>query len=71
MGCSVVECDPHRVSGSWLFRGTRIPVAALFENLADGVSITEFVDLFPGVTAEQIRDVLGHAARSTCVSLAE
>jgi uncharacterized protein (DUF433 family) len=53
------------VSGAWVFRGTRIPVAALFENLEDGVSLAEFVDLFPGVTVEQARLVLEHAAQST------
>ncbi|MFZ0407465.1 MAG: DUF433 domain-containing protein [Cyanobium sp.] len=64
-GCAAVERDPHRVSGAWVFRGTRIPVAALFENLEDGVSLAEFVDLFPGVTQEQARLVLEHAAQST------
>jgi uncharacterized protein (DUF433 family) len=43
---------------------------ALFENLADGVSTAEFVDLFPGVTAEQIRVVLLQVARKMFVSLA-
>ena len=64
-GCTAVERDPLRVSGAWVFRGTRIPVAALFENLEDGVSLAEFVDLFPGVTQEQARLVLEHAAQST------
>jgi len=50
-----VEQDPQRVSGAWVFRGTRIPVAALFQNLEDGVSLAEFVDIFPGVTTEQSR----------------
>jgi hypothetical protein len=40
-GCSAVERDPQRVSRTWVFRGTRIPVAALFENLKDGVSLQE------------------------------
>lgn len=62
--CNVVERDPDRVSGAWVFRGTRVPVAALFENLEDGVPIGEFVDLFPGVTLAQARAVLEHAARS-------
>ena len=62
--CSVVESDPERVSGAWLFRGTRVPVAALFENLEDGVPIDQFVELFPGVTMAQVRMVLEHAARS-------
>jgi uncharacterized protein (DUF433 family) len=68
--CSAVERDPQRVSGAWVFRGTRIPVAALFQNLEDGVSLTEFVKIFPGVTIEQARMVLEHAARSTAVALA-
>lgn len=62
--CPVVERDPQRVSGGWVFRGTRIPVAALFENLEDGVEIREFIALFPGVTLEQVRLVLDHAAKS-------
>jgi uncharacterized protein (DUF433 family) len=62
--CTAVERDPERVSGAWVFRGTRVPVAALFENLEDGVPIGEFVELFPGVTLEQARAVLEHAARS-------
>jgi hypothetical protein len=44
---------------------TRIPVASLFENLEDGVSLAEFVELFPGATQEQARLMLEHAARST------
>jgi uncharacterized protein (DUF433 family) len=56
--CPAVEQDPQRVSGAWVFRGTRIPVAALFQNLEDGVSPTEFGEIFPGVTTEQIQLVL-------------
>ena len=44
--CPAVEQDPQRVSGAWVFRGSRIPVAALFENLEDDVSLEEFVELF-------------------------
>jgi uncharacterized protein (DUF433 family) len=62
--CPVVESDPQRVSGAWVFRGTRVPVAALFENLEDGASAAQFVEWFPGVTLEQVRIVLDHAARS-------
>jgi len=62
--CSVVEWDPQKVSGDWVFCGTRVPVSALFENLEGGIEITEFVDLFPGVTLEQARMVLEHAAKS-------
>ena len=52
-GCTAVEQDPQRLSGAWVFRGTRIPVAALFENLEDEVSLAEFVEIFPGVSLEQ------------------
>ena len=61
---SAVERDPGRVSGAWVFRGTRVPVAALFENLEDDASVLQFVEWFPGVSLEQARAVLDHAARS-------
>jgi uncharacterized protein (DUF433 family) len=62
--CQAVESHRERVSGVWVFRGTRVPIAALFENLEDGVPISEFVDMFPGVTLSQARAVLEHAAQS-------
>ncbi|HET7461230.1 MAG TPA: DUF433 domain-containing protein [Longimicrobium sp.] len=62
--CPAVERDAERVSGAWTFRGTRVPIAALFENLEDGVEVDEFVRLFPGVTLDQARSVVEHAARS-------
>jgi uncharacterized protein (DUF433 family) len=62
--CPAVERDPERVSGAWVFRDTRVPVAALFENLEDGGMVSEFVEWFPGVTLEQVRQVLEHAAKS-------
>lgn len=67
--CSAVERDPQRVSGAWVFRGTRVPVAALFENLEDGAQIAQFVEWFPGVTSEQARAVLDHAAKSLATPL--
>ena len=62
--CTAVERDPARVSGAWVFRGSRVPVAALFENLEDDASVNEFIAWFPGVSLEQARVVLEHAARS-------
>jgi uncharacterized protein (DUF433 family) len=62
--CPAVERNPERVSGAWVFRGTRVPVAALFENLEDGAQVADFVRWFPGVSAEQVRVVLEHAAAS-------
>jgi uncharacterized protein (DUF433 family) len=58
--CSAIERDPDRVSGVWVFRGTRVPLRSLFENLRDGASIDEFMEWFPGVTREQIESVLEH-----------
>ena len=62
--CSAVERDPERVSGTWVFRGTRVPVVALFQNLEDGAQLSDFIEWFPGVTLEQARIVLEHAANS-------
>jgi uncharacterized protein (DUF433 family) len=67
--CLAVESDPQRVSGAWVFRGTRVPVAALFENLEDDASVHEFVEWFPGVSIEQARQVLEHAARSSLAAV--
>lgn len=55
-----VERNPDKVSGSWVFRGTRVPVAALFENLRDGATIEQFLEWFPGVTRAQVEAVLNH-----------
>jgi uncharacterized protein (DUF433 family) len=62
--CEAVERDPHKVSGAWLFRGTRVPVSALFENLEGGATVEQFLHWFPGVTRSQVDAVLEHAARS-------
>ncbi len=62
--CKAVERDSERVSGDWVFKGTRVPVSALFENLEDGAQTAQFLEWFPGVTDEQVRAVLDHAARS-------
>jgi uncharacterized protein (DUF433 family) len=62
--CPAVERDPERVTGAWVFRGTRVPVTALFQNLEDGAHVSDFILWFPGVTREQVRAVLEHAARS-------
>lgn len=61
--CPAVESVPGRVSGAWVFRGTRLPVATVFENLEDGLTIDEIMEQFD-VTREQINAVLDFAARS-------
>jgi len=65
--CPPVERSPDRVSGAWVFRGTRVPVKALFENLESGARLDDFLDWFPGVAREQAEAVLDHAARSLLV----
>ena len=62
--CPAVESVPGKVSGAWVFRGTRMPVAAVFENLEDGMSIDEIVQLYDGLAREQVQSVLEFAARS-------
>ena len=66
--CSAVERSPDRVSGTWVFRGTRVPVAALFENLESGARVEEFLEWFPGVSREQAEAVLEHAVHSLLVA---
>jgi uncharacterized protein (DUF433 family) len=61
--CPVVESIPGKVSGAWVFRGTRVPVAAIFENLKNS-PIEEVLENFH-VTREQIQCVLDFAAKST------
>ena len=63
-----MERVPGRVSGAWVFKGTRVPVRALFENLEDGATVNEFLTWFPGVTREQVEGVLEHAERSLAVA---
>jgi uncharacterized protein (DUF433 family) len=55
---------PTRLSGAWTFKGTRVPVKALFENLEDGATVEQFLQWFPGVTRRQVEAVLEHAAQS-------
>ncbi len=61
--CPVVESTPGKVSGAWLFRGTRMPVAIVFENLEAGATIEDIVEWFD-VSREQVTAVLDFAARS-------
>ena len=55
-----VETHRDKVSGAWVFRGTRVPVAALFENLRDGATVDQFLEWFPGVNREDVESVLNH-----------
>ncbi len=68
--CPAIERDAQRVSGAWVFRGTRVPVRALFENLEDGASVDDFLEWFPGVQRAQVEEVLEFAAASLLIPLA-
>jgi uncharacterized protein (DUF433 family) len=57
---TVIERHSEKMSGALLFRGTRVPVTALFENLKDGASIDQFLEWFPGVTRAQVEALLDH-----------
>lgn len=63
-----VERDPDKVSGAWVFRGTRVPVAALFENLRDRATVDEFLEWFPGVKREQVKAVLDYELQTLAVA---
>jgi len=62
--CREVERTANKVSGAWVFRGTRVPVRALFENLETGATIDQLLEWFPGVTPEQVVAVLDLAQQS-------
>lgn len=59
--CSAVERVPGKVSGAWVFKDTRVPVRALFENIEGGARVEDYLEWFPGVTHEQVLAVLRHA----------
>jgi uncharacterized protein (DUF433 family) len=65
--CPDVERIPGKFSGEWVFKGTRVPVKALFENIEDGASIDDFLEWFPGVTRHQVESVLERASASLLV----
>jgi uncharacterized protein (DUF433 family) len=62
--CTAVERSPDKVGGEWTFRGTRVPVKTLFENLESGARIDDFLAWFPGVSRAQVAAVLEHAQQS-------
>jgi len=68
--CSAVERVPGKVSGAWVFQGTRVPVQALFENLEGGATVDQFLEWFPGVTRQQVLAVLKFAESSLVAAVA-
>jgi uncharacterized protein (DUF433 family) len=62
--CSAVERSAAKMSGAWVFRGTRVPVKSLFENLEDGATADDFLKWFPGIGHDQVVAVLEFAEQS-------
>ena len=65
--CDALERSPSKVSGSWLFSGTRVPVVALFQNLEEGASVNDFLEWFPGVSRSQVDAVLEFTEKSLLI----
>jgi uncharacterized protein (DUF433 family) len=62
--CEAVESVPGKVSGAWVLKGTRMPVSAIFENIAGGASIDDIMEWFEGLDREQVKAAVEFAARS-------
>jgi uncharacterized protein (DUF433 family) len=62
--CPVVESVPGKMSGAWVLRGTRMPVATIFENIGAGANIDDIMEWFDGLDREQVKAVIEFAARS-------
>jgi uncharacterized protein (DUF433 family) len=58
--CPVLESDPERVSGAWVFRGTRVPVSAILRNLT--LPMDELLENYPSISRSQIETVLDFLA---------
>lgn len=65
--CPEVSRNPQVVSGDYVFKGTRVPIRALFENIEDGATVNDFLDWFPGVSRSQVEAVFEHAVASLAV----
>ena len=62
--CDAIERRPDKVSGAWIFKDTRLPVASLFDAFKDSPTIDEFIDDFRAVTREHIEAILDHEIQS-------
>lgn len=57
---SAIEMYPDKLSGVWVFLGTRVPISTLFENLRDAATMEQLLKWFPGVNRHQVKTVLAH-----------
>lgn len=68
--CPAVERDPEKMSGAWVFRGTRFPISTIFENLEQGASIDDILQWYQGLNRQQIQEVVAFAAKSAQSAMA-
>jgi uncharacterized protein (DUF433 family) len=68
--CDAVERVPGKLSGTWVLRGTRMPVATIFENLESGANLDDIVEWYDGLDREQVKAVIDFAVRSLDTSAA-
>jgi uncharacterized protein (DUF433 family) len=61
--CPAVESVPGKVSGAWVFKGTRMPVQTVFQNLEAGATVGEIMEWF-SVTEDEILSVLRFVVQS-------
>src|SRR5438477_12011108 len=61
--CPAVESTPDKVSGAWVLRHTRMPVATIFENLEAGANIDDILAWYDGLDRDQVKAVIEFAAR--------
>ena len=62
--CDAVESIPGKVSGAWVLKGTRMPVSAIFENIAGGARIDDLMEWLDGLDRQQVKAVIEFATRS-------
>ena len=62
--CPKVDRDSERLGGARTFGQTRLPLSAMYENLAQGASLDDIAELFPGVSKEEMQAVLEHDAQT-------
>ena len=56
--CPAVESVPGKMSGTWVLRGTRMPVSTIFENIEAGASISDIMLWFDGLNLDQVQQVV-------------
>jgi uncharacterized protein (DUF433 family) len=69
--CAAVERVPGKVGGAWVLRGTRMPVATVFENLEAGASLDDLMSWYDGLDRKQLQAVIEFAASSLDLATTE